>query len=198
MTQEEQLKQINNYYLDCIAKYSSSIMYDGYFMNIKKLEHTETTSIKELHPIVEDIINQYLSEANSYGIALEYKNKPTKEITIKEIPFTPISLNDLLDLKDFNQQLFDKNGNWIFSESKLSQWFINTGGTPHKYALDSFLDLLLKFIDGREYTLYELQDNESNLIIYQMDLKKVYCLVLQIKESNNHYNNYMLHCCIKT
>ena len=73
MTQEEQLKQINNY-LDCIAKYSSSIMYDGYFMNIKKLEHTETTSIKELHPIVEDIINQYLSEANSYGINNYYNN----------------------------------------------------------------------------------------------------------------------------
>lgn len=35
MTQENKLEQINNY-LDCIAKYSSSIMYDGYFMNIKK------------------------------------------------------------------------------------------------------------------------------------------------------------------
>lgn len=35
MIQENKLEQINNY-LDCIAKYSSSIIYDGYFMNIKK------------------------------------------------------------------------------------------------------------------------------------------------------------------
>ena len=196
MTQEDNLKELNNY-LDCIARYSSSVMYDGYFMNIKKIESTVTPSIKELHAIIENIFNQYFSEHISYGMALEYKNNPTQTITPKEIPLIPIQMNDLLDINDFNYNLFDQNGNWLFSESKLSQWFVNHNGTPHKYALDAFIDLLLSFINNRDYTLFKLQDNNSNLLLYEMDLKRTYILILQIKEYNNHYSNYMLHCCIK-
>lgn len=108
MTQENKLEQINNY-LDCIAKYSSSIMYDGYFMNIKKIKTTRTSSIEELHPIIENFFNQYFSEHYSYGIALEYKNRPAKEITTKGIPFVPIEINDLLDISNFNLTYRDTN-----------------------------------------------------------------------------------------
>lgn len=197
MTQENKLKHINNY-LDCIAKYSSSIMYDGYFMNIKKIKTTRTSSIEELHPIIENFFNQYFSEHYSYGIALEYKNRPTKEITTKEIPFVPIEINNLLDISNFNYNLFNQKGYEIFSEPKLSQWFINYDGKLHKDALNTFIDLLLSFINNRDYTLYKLQDNSSKLTMYEMDLKRTYILILQIKESDNYFNNYMLHCCIRT
>ena len=197
MTQENKLEQINNY-LDCIAKYSSSIMYDGYFMNIKKIKITRTSSIEELRPIIENFFNQYFSEHYSYGIALEYKNRPAKEITTKEIPFVPIEINDLLDSIKFNFFFFFKKGYEIFSEPKLSQWFINYDGNLHKDALNAFIGLLLSFINNRDYTLYKLQDNNSKLTIYEMDLKRTYILILQTKESDNYFSNYMLHCCIRT
>lgn len=197
MTQENKLEQINNY-LDCIAKYSSSIIFDGYFMNIKKIKTTRTSSIEELHPIIENFFIQYFSEHYSYGIALEYKNRPAKEITTNEIPFVPIEINDLLDISNFNYNLFNQKGYEIFSEPKLSQWFINYDGKLHKDALNTFIDLLLSFINNRDYTLYKLQDNNSKLTMYEMDLKRTYILILQIKESDNYFNNYMLHCCIRT
>ena len=185
MTQENKLEQINNY-LDCIAKYSSS-------MNIKKIKTTRTSSIEELRPIIENFFNQYFSEHYSYGIALEYKNRPAKEI-----PFVPIEINDLLDSRNFNYDLFDKKGYEIFSEPKLSQWFINYDGNLHKDALNAFIGLLLSFINNRDYTLYKLQDNNSKLTIYEMDLKRTYILILQTKESDNYFSNYMSHCCIRT
>lgn len=188
----DKLKQINNY-LDCVA-YSTgeNILYKSKYncsYSHKMILHF--IGIGKQDDMIK-LLNNFFENNIEKDYIIGYLNKSKPIYTVNELEFTLIQLKDFYTYNSndlYWWQCFGDNCNPC-----LPQWFLNTKCGFHKPALDSFVDLLTSYINGRKYCIYKMQAKKDILMCNTWICNGCFYAIIQIKKDENQYEYYLLDC----